>query len=66
MAKKEVLSDYKRNKKRKELIELANDLDDNIQYDEYHLKSVLEQIKEFNPTRKELKDGLQNLMDCYI
>jgi uncharacterized protein YoxC len=65
MAKKEVLSDYKRNKKRKMLIELANDLNDNIQYNEYNLQSVIEQIKEFSPTRKELKDGLQDLIDCY-
>ena len=66
MAKKEVLSDYKRNKKRKELIELANDLDDIIQDNAYHLENVLGQIKELSPTRKELKDGLQSLMDSYI
>lgn len=53
-------------KKRKQLIEDAGELDQQIQFCESELAQLLSEIRDLNPTKKELKDGLQDLMDCYL
>jgi len=52
--------------KRRQLIEQANLLKEEIDYAEYKLPSVLKSIVELNPTKAELKDGLQDLFDEYL
>jgi hypothetical protein len=59
-------SEYQKNKKRKKLIDDAYKLDENICFSEDELHLTLREIQELNPTKKELKDGLQTLMDCYL
>ena len=51
--------------KRKRLIKEAYELEHEIQHNEYIISDVLEQIKKLNPTKTELKGGLQDLIDCY-
>jgi uncharacterized coiled-coil DUF342 family protein len=53
------------NQKRKRLINEAVEMECEIQHLEYHISETLEQIKTLHPTKKELKEGLQDLMDCY-
>jgi hypothetical protein len=51
--------------KRKRLIEAAYDLDQHLEYMEATLRGVVTEIQELSPTKKELKDGVQDLIDCY-
>ena len=51
--------------KRKRLINEAYELEHEIQYNEYRISDILEEIKKLNPTKAELKSGVQDLLDCY-
>jgi len=53
------------NQKRKRLINEAIKMECEIQHLEYQLADSLNEIKKLHPTKKELKEGLEDLMDCY-
>jgi hypothetical protein len=53
-------------KKRMELIDVAYEYEGEIEYFEYQLIATLSEIKKLSPTKKELKDGLEDLMAHYI
>lgn len=52
--------------KRKRLIDDAINLSEEVDYYEYKLMRTLDKIKALNPTKKELDDGLQELIDMYV
>jgi hypothetical protein len=55
-----------RKQKMARLIDEANNLANEIEYAEYKMPFVLKEIKELNPTKKELEiDGVQYLLDTY-
>ena len=51
--------------KRKRLINDAYDLDQEYSFIESQLWDIVSQIQNLHPTKKELKDGVQILIDCY-
>jgi uncharacterized coiled-coil DUF342 family protein len=55
----------KEDKKRKILIDRAYELDAKLQFVEDDLRDIVEEIQDLKPTRKELKNGVQALIDCY-
>jgi hypothetical protein len=55
----------KEDKKRKELIAEAVDLDIELSFIEDRLHNIVPEIQDLNPTKKELKNGVQELIDCY-
>jgi hypothetical protein len=56
----------KRSEKLTRLAREASDLDDEIQYSEGRITTILYEIKKMNPTKREINyRGLQYLLDCY-
>jgi hypothetical protein len=53
------------NQKRKRLISEAYDLDQEYSFIESRLWEIVEEIQDLNPTKQELKSGVQVLIDCY-
>jgi hypothetical protein len=53
------------NQKRKRMINEAYELEQEMMYIEYCLSDIISDIKKLNPTKAELKKGLQDLIDCY-
>lgn len=51
--------------KRKRLIDEAYDLDSELSYIESQLWDTVREIENLNPTKKELKSGVQDLIDFY-
>jgi uncharacterized coiled-coil DUF342 family protein len=51
--------------KRKRLIKEAEEMNFEIQHLEYDLSATLHEINQLNPTKKELKHGLEDLMNMY-
>jgi len=51
---------------RRQLILEVGDLESSIQYNEFKIVDLLQEIKALNPTKEELEDGLQDLYDAYI
>lgn len=60
MAKKETNA-----QKRTRLINEAGEMEEELSYLEECLASTIADIMQLNPTKKELSDGLQDLIDCY-
>jgi hypothetical protein len=50
---------------RKKLINEAYDLEQELGFIESQLIETVSEIKKLNPTKKELKSGVQDLIDCY-
>ena len=51
--------------KRKRLIKEAYDLDYEISFFEGQIHDIVREIQNLNPTKKELKEGAQDLIDSY-
>lgn len=51
--------------KRKRLIQDAIDLDQELSFIEGNLHDLVAEIQDLNPTKKELKEGLQDLINWY-
>jgi hypothetical protein len=51
--------------KRKRLIDKAYDLDLEIFFIETQVCNMVKEIQDLKPTKKELNDGVQDLIDCY-
>jgi hypothetical protein len=51
--------------KRKRLINEAYDLDQELSFIESQLYDTVREIQSLSPTKKELEDGVQDLIDCY-
>lgn len=51
--------------KRKRLIDKAYNLEQEILFIEPQLWNIVREIQDLNPTKKELNDGVQDLIDCY-
>jgi hypothetical protein len=51
--------------KRKRFINEAYDLDQELSFIESQLWDTVKEIQHLNPTKKELKEGVQVLIDCY-
>lgn len=55
----------KDDKKRKELITQAEEMDAEIYFLESELWDIVRAIQDLKPTKKELKNGVQELIDAY-
>lgn len=53
------------NQKRKRLIQEAADLDMELSFIESQLWDTVREIQNLNPTKKELNEGVQDLIDAY-
>jgi len=51
--------------KRKRLINEACDLDMELSFIEGQLHDIVNEIQNLNPTKKELNEGVQDLINCY-
>lgn len=51
---------------RRQLILEVGDLESMIQYNEFKITDLLKELKDLNPTKDELEDGLQDLFDAYL
>jgi hypothetical protein len=51
--------------KRKRLINKASELEMELSHIESQLWDTVIQIQDLKPTKKELEDGVQDLIDCY-
>jgi hypothetical protein len=51
--------------KRKRLIQEAADMDMELSMLESQLWDIVREIQKLKPTKKELEDGAQALIDCY-
>lgn len=52
-------------KKRKELIKRAEDLDAKLSFIEGEIMNIVCEIQDLKPTKKELKEGVQDLINWY-
>ena len=51
---------------RRQLILEVGDLESSIQYNEFKITDLLKELRDLNPTKDELEDGLQDLFDAYL
>lgn len=51
--------------RRTKLIEEAIELDQEVSFIEYRLRDIVSEIEALEPTKKELSEGVQELIDCY-
>jgi hypothetical protein len=51
--------------KRKRLIGEAEEMDTELSFLESQLWDTVREIQDLKPTKKELEDGVQDLIDCY-
>lgn len=55
----------KEDKKRKELIRRAETLDAELSFIEGEITNIVCEIQDLKPTKKELKEGVQDLINWY-